>query len=63
MTAGRNGAFTSASALTAYPGRELMQQGQRPVGVGFSFSLGHSAVVVLLSIGVAFAASPRASTP
>src|ERR1700729_3321340 len=32
--------------------RKLMQQGQRPVGVGFFFSLGHSAVVVLLSIGV-----------
>jgi high-affinity nickel-transport protein len=37
--------------------RKLMQQGQRPVGVGFFFSLGHSAVVVFLSIGVAFAAS------
>ncbi len=37
--------------------RKLMQQGQRPVGVGFFFSLGHSAVVVLLSVGVAFAAS------
>ncbi len=37
--------------------RKLMQQGQRPVGVGFFFSLGHSAVVVLLSIAVAFAAS------
>ena len=38
-----------------------MQQGQRPVGVGFFFSLGHSAVVVLLSIGVAFAASALTS--
>jgi high-affinity nickel-transport protein len=37
--------------------RKLMQQGQRPVGVGFFFSLGHSSVVVLLSVGVAFAAS------
>ena len=37
--------------------RKLMQQGQRPVGVGFFFSLGHSAIVVLMSIGVAFAAS------
>src|ERR1700722_18526954 len=37
--------------------RKLMQQGQRPVGVGLCFSLGHSAVVVLLSIAVAFAAS------
>jgi nickel/cobalt transporter (NiCoT) family protein len=31
--------------------RKLMQQGQRPVGVGFFFSLGHSAVVVFMSIG------------
>jgi high-affinity nickel-transport protein len=37
--------------------RKLMQQGQRPVGVGLFFSLGHSAVVVLMSVGVAFAAS------
>ena len=35
--------------------RKLMHQGQRPVGVGLFFSLGHSAVVVLMSIGVAFA--------
>src|SRR5271166_4541983 len=37
--------------------RKLMQQGQRPVGVGFFFALGHSAVIVFLSVGVAFAAS------
>jgi nickel/cobalt transporter (NiCoT) family protein len=37
--------------------RKLMQQGQRPVSVGFFFSLGHSLVVVLLSIAVGFAAS------
>src|ERR1017187_7957826 len=41
--------------------RKLLQQGQRPVGVGFFFSLGHSAVVVLLSVGVAFAASELTS--
>src|ERR1039458_1404444 len=41
--------------------RKLMQQGQRPVGVGFFFSLGHSTVVVLLSVGVAFAASELTS--
>jgi nickel/cobalt transporter (NiCoT) family protein len=41
--------------------RKLMQQGQRPVGAGFFFSLGHSAVVVLLSIGVAFAAAALTS--
>jgi nickel/cobalt transporter (NiCoT) family protein len=37
--------------------RKLMQQGQRPVGVGLYFSLGHSTVVVLLSAAVAFGAS------
>jgi high-affinity nickel-transport protein len=37
--------------------RKLMQQGQRPVGVGFFFSLGHSLVVLLLSVAVGFAAS------
>ena len=37
--------------------RKLMQQGQRPVGVGLFFSLGHSAIIVLMSAGVAFAAS------
>jgi nickel/cobalt transporter (NiCoT) family protein len=41
--------------------RKLMQQGQRPVGVGFFFSFGHSAIVVLMSIGVAFAASALTS--
>jgi len=41
--------------------RKLMQQGQRPVGVGFFFSLGHAAVVALLSVGVAFAASELTS--
>ncbi|HEX4385186.1 MAG TPA: HoxN/HupN/NixA family nickel/cobalt transporter [Myxococcales bacterium] len=33
--------------------RKLMQDGQRPVGVGFFFSLGHSTVVVLASIAIA----------
>jgi nickel/cobalt transporter (NiCoT) family protein len=37
--------------------RKLMQRGQRPVGVGLFFSLGHSAVVVLLSLAVVIAAS------
>jgi len=41
--------------------RKLMQQGQRPVGVGLFFSLGHSAIVILMSIGVAFAASALTS--
>jgi high-affinity nickel-transport protein len=30
-----------------------MQEGQRPVGVGFFFSLGHSTVVVLASVAIA----------
>ncbi len=37
--------------------RTLMQRGERPVAVGFWFSLGHSTVVVLASIAVALAAS------
>ena len=37
--------------------RKLMQEGKRPISVGLFFSLGHSTVVVLASIGVAIAAS------
>lgn len=37
--------------------RKLMQEGKRPVGVGLFFSLGHSTVVVLLSVLLAFAAT------
>jgi high-affinity nickel-transport protein len=33
--------------------RKLMQQGQRPVGVGFFFSLGHSTIVFALSVAIA----------
>lgn len=33
--------------------RKLMQQGKRPVGVGFFFSLGHSTIVVGLSVAIA----------
>ncbi|MFJ2992503.1 HoxN/HupN/NixA family nickel/cobalt transporter [Pandoraea sp. NPDC087047] len=36
--------------------RKLMQDGQRPVCVGFFFALGHSAVVLLVAAGVAVAA-------
>ncbi|HTR17293.1 MAG TPA: HoxN/HupN/NixA family nickel/cobalt transporter [Acetobacteraceae bacterium] len=35
--------------------RKLMQDGQRPVGVGLFFSLGHSSIVVLASVGIAAA--------
>ncbi len=37
--------------------RNLMQQGQRPVAVGFFFALGHSTVVVVASVAVAMTAS------
>jgi high-affinity nickel-transport protein len=37
--------------------RKLMQQGGRPFAVGLFFSLGHSAVVILMSAAVAFATS------
>jgi high-affinity nickel-transport protein len=33
--------------------RKLMQEGKRPVGVGFMFSLGHSTIVVLGSVAIA----------
>ena len=37
--------------------RKLMQQGRRPIAVGFYFSLGHSTVVMLASIAIAAAAA------
>jgi high-affinity nickel-transport protein len=37
--------------------RKLMQDGQRPVSVGFFFALGHSAVVLLVAAGVAATAA------
>jgi nickel/cobalt transporter (NiCoT) family protein len=37
--------------------RKLMQEGKRPVAVGFFFALGHSTVVVLASIAIALAAN------
>ena len=37
--------------------RYMLQKGKQPLGVGFFFSLGHSSVVLALSIGIAFAAS------
>jgi nickel/cobalt transporter (NiCoT) family protein len=33
--------------------RKLMQEGRRPLGIGFFFSLGHSTVVVLASVAIA----------
>jgi nickel/cobalt transporter (NiCoT) family protein len=36
--------------------RKLMQEKQRPVGVGFFFSLGHSTIVVVLTVLIAIAA-------
>ena len=43
--------------------RKLMQDGQRPVGVGLFFSLGHSTVVVALSVAVALFASVITDIP
>lgn len=37
--------------------RKLMQDGQKPIGVGFFFSLGHSTVVVLLCAALALSAA------
>jgi high-affinity nickel-transport protein len=36
--------------------RKLLAEGKRPLGVGFCFSLGHSTVVLVLSLGLAVAA-------
>jgi high-affinity nickel-transport protein len=43
--------------------RKLMQEGQRPVGVGLFFSLGHSTVVVALSVAIALFASVVTDIP
>lgn len=37
--------------------RYLLQKGKRPLGVGFFFSLGHSTIVLGLSVGIAIAAA------
>jgi high-affinity nickel-transport protein len=37
--------------------RKLMQEGRRPVGVGMFFSLGHSTIVVALSLAIAITAT------
>jgi high-affinity nickel-transport protein len=37
--------------------RKLMQEGKQPIGAGFFFSLGHSTVVVLASLGIALTAT------
>ena len=37
--------------------RKLMQEGKRPVTVGLFFSLGHSTIVVALSVAIAFTAT------
>jgi high-affinity nickel-transport protein len=37
--------------------RKLMQEGRRPLLVGFFFSLGHSTIVILLSVGIALTAA------
>ncbi|SDQ80226.1 high-affinity nickel-transport protein [Paraburkholderia fungorum] len=34
--------------------RKLMQTGKKPLGVGLSFSLGHSTIVILATIGIAW---------
>ena len=37
--------------------RKLMQEDKRPIAVGFFFSLGHSSVVIVLSVAIAIAAN------
>ena len=43
--------------------RKLMQDGQRPVGVGLFFSLGHSTIVVALTVLVAISAGIISAIP
>src|SRR5436190_8359667 len=43
--------------------RKLMQDGQRPVGVGLFFSLGHSTIVVGLSVLIAISAGIISDIP
>ena len=42
--------------------RKLMQEGRRPVGVGISFALGHSTVVILAAAAVASTATALAGS-
>ncbi len=37
--------------------RYMLQQGKKPLGIGFFFSLGHSTIVLGLAVGIAFAAA------
>ncbi len=41
--------------------RKLMQEGKRPVSVGFWFAIGHSAVVILLALAIAVATTEISS--
>jgi high-affinity nickel-transport protein len=43
--------------------RKLMQDGQRPAAVGLFFSLGHSTIVVLLSLAIALSAAVVSDVP
>jgi len=43
--------------------RKLMQDGQKPVGVGLFFSLGHSTIVVALSVVIALSAGFVSAIP
>ncbi|OAJ58272.1 nickel transporter [Paraburkholderia ginsengiterrae] len=36
--------------------RKLMQTGRRPLGIGLAFSLGHSTIVILATVGIAWTA-------
>ncbi|EZP54313.1 MULTISPECIES: HoxN/HupN/NixA family nickel/cobalt transporter [Sphingomonas] len=40
--------------------RKLMQDGQRPLTVGFWFAIGHSTIILLASVAIAFTASALA---
>ena len=41
--------------------RKLMQDGQQPLTVGLWFAIGHSGIVLIAAVGIAFAASALSS--
>jgi high-affinity nickel-transport protein len=52
----RHGADADHIAAIDNTTRKLMNDGGRPVGVGFFFSVGHSTVVVLMAVGLSITA-------
>jgi high-affinity nickel-transport protein len=43
--------------------RKLMADGQRPLGTGFFFAIGHSTIIVIVGVGLSIASSEPSSIP